>query len=180
MCIRDRTDRLTTMLNRFLTYARPRLPETEKLHIEEIMDYVAQLVSREMDDRIIIRREFGRTPPVMIDRKMFESLFINLMLNAQQAMPDGGSIRLKTEFDRNRNMVCASVRDSGKGIPSDISGKIFDPFFTTKDTGTGMGLAIALRTVEAHKGMIEVESIEGEMTQFTIMLQALPEEEDDE
>ncbi|MEI3503113.1 MAG: ATP-binding protein [Anaerovoracaceae bacterium] len=178
--IMHETDRLTTMLNRFLTYARPRLPETEKLHIEEIMDYVAQLVSREMDDRIIIRREFGRTPPVMIDRKMFESLFINLMLNAQQAMPDGGSIRLKTEFDRNRNMVCASVRDSGKGIPSDISGKIFDPFFTTKDTGTGMGLAIALRTVEAHKGMIEVESIEGEMTQFTIMLQALPEEEDDE
>ena len=178
--IMHETDRLTTMLNRFLTYARPRLPETEKLHIEEIMDYVAQLVSREMDDKIIIRREFGRTPPVMIDRKMFESLFINLMLNAQQAMPDGGSIRLKTEFDRNRNMVCASVRDSGKGIPSDISGKIFDPFFTTKDTGTGMGLAIALRTVEAHKGMIEVESIEGEMTQFTIMLQALPEEEEDE
>ncbi len=177
--IMHETDRLTTMLNRFLTYARPKLPETEKLHIEEVMDYVAQLVSREMDSRITIRREFGRTPPVMIDREMFESLFINLMLNAQQAMPEGGTIRLKTEFDRNRNMVCASVRDSGKGIPSDISGKIFDPFFTTKDTGTGMGLAIALRTVEAHKGMIEVESIEGEMTQFTIMLQALPEEEDD-
>lgn len=177
--IMHETDRLTTMLNKFLTYARPRLPETEKLYIEEIMEYVAQLVSRDMDKNIIIRRDFGITPPVMIDREMFESLFINLILNAQQAMPDGGSIRLKTEFDRNRNMVCASVRDSGKGIPPDISEKIFEPFFTTKDTGTGMGLAIALRTVEAHKGMIEVESIEGEMTQFTIMLQALPEEEDE-
>lgn len=144
------------------------------------MEYVAQLVSREMDDKIILRRDFSATPYVMIDRKMFESLFINLILNAQQAMPDGGSIELKTEFDRNRNMVCASVRDSGKGIPPDISEKIFDPFFTTKDTGTGMGLAIALRIVEAHKGIIEVKSIEGEMTQFTIMLQALPEEEEDE
>lgn len=178
--IMHETDRLTTMLNKFLTYARPRLPEAEKLHIEDIMEYVAQLVSREMDDKIILRRNFGITPYVMIDRKMFESLFINLILNAQQAMPDGGSIELKTEFDRNRNMVCASVRDSGKGIPPDISEKIFDPFFTTKDTGTGMGLAIALRIVEAHKGIIEVKSIEGEMTQFTIMLQALPEEEEDE
>ena len=177
--IMHETDRLTTMLNKFLTYARPRLPETEKLHIEDIMEYVAQLVSREMDDNIIMRRNFGTTPSVMIDRKMFESLFINLILNAQQAMPDGGSIELKTEFDRSRNMVCASVRDSGKGIPPDISEKIFDPFFTTRDTGTGMGLAIALRIVEAHKGMIEVKSIEGEMTQFTIMLQALPEEEDE-
>ncbi len=178
--IMHETDRLTTMLNKFLTYARPRLPETEKLHIEDIMEYVAQLVSREMDDNIILHRNFGTTPSVMIDRKMFESLFINLILNAQQAMPDGGSIELKTEFDRSRNMVCASVRDSGKGIPPDISEKIFDPFFTTRDTGTGMGLAIALRIVEAHKGIIEVKSIEGEMTQFTIMLQALPEEEEDE
>ena len=177
--IMHETDRLTTMLNKFLTYARPRLPETEKLYIEDIMEYVAQLVSREMDDNITLRRNFGTTPSVMIDRKMFESLFINLILNAQQAMPDGGSIELKTEFDRSRNMVCASVRDSGKGIPPDISEKIFDPFFTTRDTGTGMGLAIALRIVEAHKGIIEAKSIEGEMTQFTIMLQALPEEEED-
>ena len=167
------------MLNLLLNYARPRLPETEKLHIEEIMQYVVDLTSKDRSDSVSVKCEFSRTPRVMIDREMLESVFINLMLNASQAMPDGGCIHLKTSFDKNRNMVCASVSDTGKGIPPEISEKIFDPFFTTKDTGTGLGLPIALRTIKAHHGIIEAESIEGEMTKFTIMLPAVIEEEDD-
>ena len=177
--IMHETDRLTNMLNLLLNYARPRLPETEKLHIEEIMQYVVDLTSKDRSDSVSVKCEFSRTPRVMIDREMLESVFINLMLNASQAMPDGGCIHLKTSFDKNRNMVCASVSDTGKGIPPEKTEKIYDPFFTTKDTGTGLGLPIALRTIKAHHGIIEAESIEGEMTKFTIMLPAVIEEEDD-
>lgn len=169
------TDRLTTMLNRFLTFARPKLPEMERVSLDEIMDYVTVLISKEKPENITIRKDFERIPQVMADREMFEGVFLNLALNAIQAMPDGGRITMKTHYDKKRNMVCATVRDNGSGIPSDISDKIFDPFFTTKDSGTGMGLPIASRIIEMHKGIIEVESIEGEMTEFRIMLQALPQ-----
>lgn len=173
------TDRLTTMLNRFLTFARPKLPELEKVNLNEIMEYVTVLVDRDKPDNITIKKNFDKIPPVMADKEMFESVFLNLLLNAVQAIPEGGTVVMKTHYDKKRNMVCATVRDNGSGIPPDISEKIFDPFFTTKDTGTGMGLPIASRIIEMHRGIMEVESIEGEMTEFRIMLQALPQVDDE-
>ena len=173
------TDRLTTMLNRFLTFARPKLPEPEKTNLAEIMEYVTVLVDRDKPENITIRKHFDSIPPVMADKEMFESVFLNLVLNAIQAMPDGGTVVMKTHYDKKRNMVCATVRDNGSGITPDISEKIFDPFFTTKETGTGMGLPIASRIIEMHRGIMEVESIEGEMTEFRIMLQALPQLDDE-
>lgn len=173
------TDRLTTMLNRFLTFARPKLPELEKVNLNEIMEYVTVLVDRDKPDNITIKKNFDKIPPVMADKEMFESVFLNLLLNAVQAIPEGGTVVMKTHYDKKRNMVCATVRDNGSGIPPDISEKIFDPFFTTKDTGTGMGLPIASRIIEMHRGIMEVESIEGEMTEFRIMLQALHQVDDE-
>ena len=173
------TDRLTTMLNRFLTFARPKLPELEKVDLNKIMEYVTVLVDRDKPDNVTIKKNFDKIPPVMADKEMFESVFLNLLLNAVQAMPEGGTVVMKTHYDKKRNMVCATVRDNGSGIPPDILEKIFDPFFTTKDTGTGMGLPIASRIIEMHRGIIEVESIEGEMTEFRIMLQALPQLDDE-
>ena len=173
------TDRLTTMLNRFLTFTRPKLPEPEKTNLAEIMEYVTVLVDRDKPENITIRKHFDSIPPVMADKEMFESVFLNLVLNAIQAMPDGGTVVMKTHYDKKRNMVCATVRDNGSGITPDISEKIFDPFFTTKETGTGMGLPIASRIIEMHRGIMEVESIEGEMTEFRIMLQALPQLDDE-
>ena len=137
------------------------------------------LVDRDKPENITIRKHFYSIPPVMADKEMFESVFLNLVLNAIQAMPDGGTVVMKTHYDKKRNMVCATVRDNGSGITPDISEKIFDPFFTTKETGTGMGLPIASRIIEMHRGIMEVESIEGEMTEFRIMLQALPQLDDE-
>jgi len=170
-------DRLNHMLNRFLTFARPKLPELKEENIGDLMKYAATLVKRDLPDNIELKMELEETPKVMLDKEMFEPLLLNLLLNARQALPDGGEIKLATHYDRKRQMVSAVVQDNGVGIPSEISDKIFDPFFTTKAEGTGMGLAIAARTVEAHGGVIEVESLEGEMTRFTIVLQAVIEEE---
>ncbi len=170
-------DRLNHMLNRFLTFARPKLPELKEENMNELMKYVMNLVKQDMPDNIVFKTDFGDIPAVMLDKEMFEPLLLNLMLNAVQALPDGGEIKLITQYDRKRKMVKTIVQDNGIGIPSEISDKIFDPFFTTKADGTGMGLAIAARTVEAHNGVMEAESLEGEMTRFTIMLQAVIEDD---
>ncbi len=170
-------DRLTAMLDRFLNFARPKLPDLRMEDLGSLMQYVVTLVKRELPSNIQIRTEFSQTPKVMVDKEMFEPLVLNLILNAIQAMPEGGEILLRTYYDKKRDVVCAEVQDNGEGIPQEISDKIFDPFFTTKADGTGMGLAIASRTVEAHKGVLEVESVVGEMTRFTIILQAAAQEE---
>ena len=173
-------DRLTNMLDRFLNFARPKLPKLKAEDMNGLMAYVATLVKRDLPSNISIRTDFGHIPKVMVDKEMFEPLILNLMLNAIQAMPDGGEIWLRTHYDKKRDVVCAEVQDNGMGISQEISDKIFDPFFTTKADGTGMGLAIASRTVEAHRGVMEVESVVGEMTKFTIMLQAVAETEEEQ
>lgn len=169
-------DRLTNMLDRFLNFARPKPPNLKPEDMGSLMQYVATLVNKELPETIRVRTDFSETPKIMADKQMFEPLILNLILNAVQAMPDGGEILLRTYYDKKRDMVCAEVQDNGVGIPQEISEKIFAPFFTTKAEGTGMGLAIASRTVEAHKGVLEVESVVGEMTKFTIMLQAVHDE----
>ena len=173
-------DRLTAMLDRFLNFARPKLPQLKEEDIGELIEYVVTLVKRDIPENVQIKMNLARTPKIMADKEMFEPILLNLLLNAIQAMPDGGEIRIRTSYDRKRDMVCAEIQDNGQGIPQEISEKIFEPFFTTKAEGTGMGLAIASRTIESHKGVMEVESVVGEMTKFTIMLQAVSGEEKQE
>ena len=118
------------------------------------------------------------------DVGQLEQVFLNLYINAQQAMPGGGELFLKTENVtlnekcnpsleiRGRDYVKVSVRDTGIGIDKNIKEKIFDPFFTTKSMGSGLGLATARNTVKSHKGMIHVHSDRGKGTTFEIFLPA--------
>lgn len=163
-------DRLTGMLDRFLKFARPKNPALEETDIKSLILYVLTLMKPEIPRNIEVITEFGDVPLVMVDSELFEPVILNLILNAIQAMPNGGNINITTSYSEKRRMVCIEIRDDGVGIPRDISEKIFQPFFTTKHNGTGLGLAIAFRTVEAHKGIMEVESIVGQMTKFTILL----------
>lgn len=122
------------------------------------------------------------------DVGQLEQVFLNLYINAQQAMPDGGELFLETQnvtlnekcnpFPeiKGRNYVKVSVRDTGKGIDKNIQEKIFDPFFTTKSMGSGLGLATAQDTLKNHKGMINVHSDSGRGTTFEILLPASPDQ----
>ncbi len=129
-------------------------------------------MQNELPSNIKISTNFSEVPKVMIDTELFEPVILNLILNAVQALPNGGNIDIRTGYSEKRKMVYIEIRDNGVGIPRELSEKIFQPFFTTKDNGSGMGLAIASRTIEAHKGILEVESIIGQMTKFTILLQS--------
>lgn len=170
--IMHEADRLSLMLDRFLNFARPKVPILAEVDIKDIMSYVITLVHTELPSNVQITTNFNDIPKVMIDTELFEPVILNLILNAVQALPNGGNIYIKTGYSKKREMVYIEIRDNGIGIPRELSEKIFQPFFTTKHNGSGMGLPIASRTIEAHKGIIEVESIIGEMTKFTILLRS--------
>ena len=101
--------------------------------------------------------------------EQLQQLFLNLLLNAIQAMDDGGTITINTVFD-SPEWLRVELMDTGCGIPKAHLDRIFDPFFTTREGGTGLGLSIAHRHVEAHRGRLIVESEEGKGTRFTIFL----------
>jgi signal transduction histidine kinase len=109
-------------------------------------------------------------PDQMLDKGQIEQALINLVLNAVEATPEGGTISIKTALLSSLRAVEIILKDTGAGIAADQLDKIFEPFFTTKETGTGLGLAITHGIVEQHGGTIEVESMVGEGTAFTIYL----------
>ncbi|WP_254508069.1 sensor histidine kinase [Anatilimnocola floriformis] len=160
--------------NRTISFAPTELPQL----IEETMT----LLEREMSKyRIAVELQIGAAPPVWAVGNQLQQILLNLMINARQAMPNGGQLIVRVEHDTATNMVDLTVRDSGSGIPADKLRQIFDPFFTTKTGpdetgkgGTGLGLAACKRIVEAHRGRIRVESTVGRGTAITIKLPTSP------
>lgn len=169
--ILQEVDRLSGMLDEFLKFARPKTPVLVPQDMAELAQYVLNLRKTDLPEYIKLNSDLKPVPKVLADKELFTALLLNLILNAEQAMPQSGEITVKTWYDKSRNVVCIQVIDNGPGIQTDILEKIFQPFFTTKSSGTGMGLAISSRIIEAHKGVMEIESITNEMTKFTILLQ---------
>jgi signal transduction histidine kinase len=111
-------------------------------------------------------------PPVPADARMLRQALINLVVNAIQATPKGGRVRLEATPVRegDRAHACIEVIDEGPGIPANMVDHIFQPFFTTKATGTGLGLAVVKRIVDAHRGDVAFRSAPGQGTTFTVRL----------
>lgn len=117
-------------------------------------------------------------PMIWCDGAKMKQVLLNLVLNAVQAMPDGGVLTLAATMapanSQESPAVQLIVSDTGTGIPPELQSRVFDPFFTTKDQGTGLGLAIVHALVEAHQGRIDVESKAGQGTSFVITLPCGP------
>jgi two-component system NtrC family sensor kinase len=114
-------------------------------------------------------------PKTMIDEGQMSQIFINIILNALDAMPDGGTLSVATRRgsdDQGRDAILMEFADTGVGIPAGDIEKIFDPFYTTKEAGkgTGLGLAVSYSIIKRHKGDIKVESQPGKGTTFTLIL----------
>ena len=107
-------------------------------------------------------------PLVPLDRELFKQAILNLLLNAEQAMPEGGSITVQAS--RDDGSVILHIIDTGKGIAPDVLAKLFTPFYSTKQGGTGLGLATTRRIIQGHHGTIDVQSEVGKGTRFTIKL----------
>jgi signal transduction histidine kinase len=110
----------------------------------------------------------------LADSRTLEQVIVNLITNAIEAMPEGGTISIAVAMSQSvqGDMVELKITDTGPGIPPDVINRIYDPFFTTKKEGTGLGLAISRRIVNAHKGSLNVESFPDAGTFFTISLPA--------
>ncbi|MBI3399316.1 MAG: HAMP domain-containing protein [Deltaproteobacteria bacterium] len=164
-------DRLAAFLKTFSAFAHPSINQSARCRVDSVLKDVIFLVRNEAQKHNIeidymMRKD---TPEVIIDSDQLKQIFINLILNAIQAMQDGGKIAVSIE-NLDGKGVKISVSDTGPGIPQEIIGKIFDPFFTTKPSGTGLGLAIVHRIINEHKGEIEVKSEVGKGTIFTVNL----------
>jgi signal transduction histidine kinase len=115
---------------------------------------------------------------VLADPEQLKEVFVNLFINACEAMGNGGTITVQENVDLDHTLgkvVRIRISDNGPGIPTTIIEKVMEPFFTTKEEGTGLGLSIASRIIEEHGGRIEVSSIESQGTVFTITLPAIGE-----
>ena len=119
---------------------------------------------------IELSRDYARgLPSLLLDGNQISQVFMNILLNAVQAMPTGGALKLKTELV-DQNWVVVSFQDAGEGISSENIKSIFDPFYTTKEIGTGLGLSVSYGIIENHGGRIDVESVPGAGTLFNIWL----------
>ncbi|MEK7242759.1 MAG: ATP-binding protein, partial [Thermodesulfobacteriota bacterium] len=130
------------------------------------------------DPRKQLIRELDETLPEIVgDPQQLQQVFLNLLLNAADAVPEGGTITVRTVHDKQAKTVAVVLRDTGKEIPTELMEKIFQPFFTTKGKGTGLGLAVSKRIVEEHGGTIEAANNVSGGVAFTVTLPVKADEE---
>lgn len=162
--------RLTQTMESLLRFARPPRPQMRSLDVNATLENVLFLVKQQRTDApIAIERECGEIPTVYGDPAQIEQVFLNLCLNACQAMSaKGGTLRVRSAFRERRVLV--EIADSGPGIPPEIQPHLFTPFFTTRRDGNGLGLATSARIVVEHHGRIDFDCPPGGGTVFTITL----------
>lgn len=161
--------RLNLLVDQFLDFARPRPPRFQRQRVEEVLEEALLLISPEVAKKKIgLDRTWEVTPLVWADGDQLKQVFLNLLLNAVQAMEGGGRLHASTR--RAVGGVVVEIRDSGPGIPEEIRERLFEPFVTTRPGGTGLGLPISLRIIEGHSGKLRIESSEGEGTVAVVWL----------
>jgi signal transduction histidine kinase len=174
--IEAQATRAATMIRSLLDFARRRPRNLEHVRLREVIERALVLVADKLDGHAVetVRLLDEADPTVFGDRDELTQVFINLVANAADAMPDGGRLTVSTEVRRQDDVayVSARVADTGTGIPPEHRGQIFESFFTTKPEGkgTGLGLAVTLDIVKNHEGTLEVESAPGKGTTMIVNL----------
>jgi len=161
--------RLELLIKALLNFARPPQPQFSLVDVQNILDTVASFSLKTSASPVRVVKEYDDyLPKIMADPMQLQQVFMNLILNAVEAMPGGGTLALKTSLDQSANVLRVMISDTGKGIADEEKEKIFQPFFTTKSKGTGLGLAITKRLIEQHGGNVIAEKNNPQGTVFTI------------
>jgi two-component system sensor histidine kinase PilS (NtrC family) len=175
------SDRLTRLLSEFLDFARVRVARTEPIDLAALAQSTLRLAATSADRPPGVRMTCDAATEQHIvdgDEDLLHRTVLNLLINAIQASDDEGDVRLEVGAATTEQLggtryehgaVALSVTDAGPGIPTDIRDRLFDPFFTTKPGGSGLGLAVVHRAIEAHRGMVFLDSGPGG-TRFTVVL----------
>jgi len=154
----EEADRLNNIITDFLNFAKPRTPNFTPCQVEEVLEKNISFYSSQIEDQncSITTRFEQKLPKIMADADMLYQAFLNILINAMQAMPEGGEISIKTK--PNDNGVTIFFEDDGEGISDDAFEKIWTPFYTTKEKGTGLGLGMVKNIIGAHGGEVYVEN----------------------
>jgi PAS domain S-box-containing protein len=172
-------DRLNGLLKTFFSFAKPQNLNLVHCYIKDIINEIIPFLIKEIADKGIRFNEIyhPQLPKVKVDKTQMHQVFLNLFLNAIQAMPNGGELKIEVSpmisnslEGFKQNFIKVVISDTGKGIPPHIVHKIFDPFFTTKPRGVGLGLSITYQIIKKHGGTIKVESQWEKGTSFVINL----------
>jgi signal transduction histidine kinase len=175
--LEEQAERCRRIVANLLDFAREGEMEMGRLEVRDIVAESLALVANQLKiSRVKTSVDLpDNLPPVNGDRQYLSQIFVNLALNAVDAMPQGGTLRISCDTEAEGGFLAIHAADSGSGIPEHILQSIFDPFFTTKATGrgTGLGLSVSLGIARSHGGDIRVASREGEGTTFTVLLPIL-------
>lgn len=176
--IYEAANRASKVTSSVLAMARNRSGQLEPTCLKSLIEDTLLLLEREFRKyRVQLECSLDDTPAVMATGNELQRVLVNLLVNARQATPEGGQVKLSLKTSADGQEVILTIRDTGKGIPPEILPKIFDPFFTTKSGpdssgkgGTGVGLSSCKSIIDAHSGRIRVESTVGKGTAFLIRL----------
>ncbi len=168
--IQNQIQRMERLVQELLAYARPSVLHPEWTDVHTILKQaVASMAQHQTDHKVELVMELDpNVPEIYVDSRDLEHAFENLVLNALQAIPDEGTIEVRTQYCDESVLI--SISDDGSGMDAAVRDKIFEPFFTTKARGTGLGLSLVRRAVENYDGEIRVESAPGEGTTFVFSL----------
>lgn len=152
----EETSRLNDIITDFISFAKPKKPTLMPCRLEDIVEKNLKFLEPQLQAQgyRIRRRYEDNLPEIKADSAMIYQAFLNILINAMQAMPQGGNIHISVGVDNT--FIQIVFEDEGEGIQAEVLGRIWEPFFTTKDTGTGLGLGIVKNIVEAHGGHIQV------------------------
>jgi signal transduction histidine kinase len=167
---RDGTARISQTVQSLRNFSHKEIPQLKRTDIHQSIESSLSIICHQLRNKIEVVRDYGQIPRLDCYPGQISQVFLNLLINATQAIAEQGEISLRTWADDRR--IYVSISDNGCGIPADKLERIFEPFFTTKDVGvgTGLGLSIVYDIVTRHQGSIEVVSKIGEGTTFTLSL----------
>ncbi len=174
----EEATRLSAILTDFLDFARPRPPDKRVIDVRDVIDRVKNNLEQEIQSRQVQWRQTvvnGGAPLVAGDSDLLYQAFLNVAMNAFEAMDDGGTFSVTIDPDDSRIRI--DFADDGRGIKEEDLRRIFTPFFTTSEMGTGLGLSVVHNIITAHGGEISVKSSEGNGAVFTVMLPARSDDE---
>jgi len=170
----EEVQRLIDLVQRMLDFYRPTTESKGPVDVQEILDDVLSLAGKRIQHgKIVVHRDAcDPLPPVLGIANQLKQVFLNITINAVEAMPHGGDLYIDSVWDEQRGEVGVSFTDSGDGIPLAELANIFDPFYTSKPKGTGLGLSVSHGIIERHGGRIDVRSDVGKGSTFTVHLPA--------
>jgi two-component system sensor histidine kinase HydH len=172
----EETNRLNAKVSEFLDFARPREPNLQPCEVDKVLERSIELLLPEIHRlHIDVTRDYRTDGKVQgADPGLLHQAFLNILLNAIQAMPEGGTLNVAVASGANGRGTEIRFRDTGDGIDPETLKKVFNPFYTTKEKGSGLGLPIVKSIIESHRGTIRIESGSGQGTSVIIELPELP------